>query len=96
MVAVALGVRDQPGEPLAGALARQELLPVLDNCEHAIGAAASLCVTLLAVADDVRILTTNREPLWVAGEARYRLGPLPVPAGGSAGSEPYRFVLCFD
>ena len=60
-------------------LARQQLLLVLDNCEHVIGAAAGLCAGLLAAADDVRVLATSREPLRVAGEARYRLAPLRVP-----------------
>ena len=45
-VAGALGVRDQPGVPvgeaLARVLARQQLLLVLDNCEHVIGAAAEI------------------------------------------------------
>ena len=83
MVAAALGVRDQPGVPAAGALARvlarQQLLLVLDNCEHVIGAAAELCAGLLAACDDVRVLATSREPLAVAGEARYRLAPLALP-----------------
>ena len=83
VVAAALGVREQPGLPAAGALARvlarQQLLLMLDNCEHVIGAAAELCAGLLAAADDVRILATSREPLQVAGEARYRLGPLGLP-----------------
>jgi predicted ATPase/DNA-binding CsgD family transcriptional regulator/transcriptional regulator with XRE-family HTH domain len=82
-VAVALGVREQPGIPAAEAvarvLARQQLLLVLDNCEHLIGAAAEACAGLLAAADDVRILATSREPLAVAGEARYRLAPLALP-----------------
>ena len=82
-VAVALGVREQPGAPaaevVARVLARQQLLLVLDNCEHVIGAAAELCAGLLAACDDVRVLATSREPLAVAGEARYRLGPLSVP-----------------
>jgi short-subunit dehydrogenase len=42
-------------------------------------AAAELCAGLLAAADDVRVLATSREPLAVAGEARYRLGPLTLP-----------------
>ena len=50
-VAAALGVREQPGVPAAEAvarvLARQQLLLVLDNCEHVIGAAAELCAGLL-------------------------------------------------
>jgi predicted ATPase len=78
LVAAALGVRGQPGVPaaeaLAGVLARLQLLLVLDNCEHVIQGAAELCGGLLAAADDLRILATSREPLAVAGEARYRLG----------------------
>ena len=70
VVAAVLGVREQPGVPLAGvlarALARRQLLLVLDNCEHVIGAAAELCAGLLAACDDVRVLATSREPLAVA------------------------------
>jgi predicted ATPase/DNA-binding CsgD family transcriptional regulator len=95
VVAAALGVREQPGVPAAEAvaqvLARQQVLLVLDNCEHLIGAAAELCAGLLAVCDDVRVLATSREPLAIAGEARYRLGPLTLPgpeeAGDGGGSE---------
>ena len=83
VVAAALGMRDLPGvstaEALARVLARQQLLLVLDNCEHVIGAAASLCAGLLLACDDVRVLATSREPLRVAGEARYRLAPLALP-----------------
>jgi predicted ATPase/DNA-binding CsgD family transcriptional regulator len=60
-------------------LGRQQLLLVLDNCEHVIGAAAQLCAGLLAAGDDLRVLATSREPLRVAGEARYRLAPLSLP-----------------
>jgi predicted ATPase/class 3 adenylate cyclase/DNA-binding CsgD family transcriptional regulator len=94
-VAAALGVREQPGVPvtevLARALARRQLLLVLDNCEHVIAAAAGLCARLLDACDDVRILATSREPLAVGGEARYRLEPLSLPgpgeANGAGGSE---------
>jgi len=83
VVATALGVRDLPAVAAAGALARalarRQLLLVLDNCEHVIGAAAELCGRLLLGADDVRVLATSREPLRIAGEARYRLGPLKLP-----------------
>ena len=86
VVAAALGIREQPGvtaaEALARVLAGQQLLLVLDNCEHVIGAAAQLCAGLLAACDDVRVLATSREPLAVAGEARYRLGPLTLPGLG--------------
>ena len=89
VVAAALGIRDQPGVPaaeaLARALARQQLLLVLDNCEHVIGAAASLCAGLLVGADDVRVLATSREPLRVVAEAPYRLGPLALPRPDDVG-----------
>jgi predicted ATPase/DNA-binding CsgD family transcriptional regulator len=88
-VAVTLGVREQAGEPAADALmrvlARRQLLVVLDNCEHVIGAAAQLCAGLLQACDDARFLATSREPLRIAGEAAYRLAPLPVPGPGAAG-----------
>jgi len=95
VVAAALGVRDQPGvaaaEAVARVLARQLLLLVLDNCEHVVDAAAELCAGLLAACDDVRVLATSREPLQVAGEVRYRLGPLTLPGpeatSGPGGSE---------
>ncbi len=75
-VAAALGVRDLPS------VAAAQLLLVLDNCEHVIGAAAELCGRLLLGADDVRVLATSREPLRIAGEVRYRLGSLTLPDPG--------------
>ena len=86
VVAATLGVREQPGLPVGGTLARvlarQQLLLVLDNCEHVLGAAAELCAELSGACDDLRVLATSREGLRVAGEARYRLGPLAVPDPG--------------
>ena len=82
-VAVALGIRQPSGasivESLAAVLARQQLLLVLDNCEHVAGAVAELCGALLPTADDVRVLATSREPVGIDGEARYRLPPWPCP-----------------
>jgi predicted ATPase len=98
-VAATLGVQEQPGVPAVGAvarvLARQQLLLVLDNCEHVIGAAAELCAGLLAACDDLRVLATSREPLRVAGEARYRLGPLTLPDPGEAGDDGSEAVALF-
>src|SRR5689334_5064676 len=88
-VAVAIGAREQAGVPAAEAvarvLARRQLLLVLDNCEHVIGAAAGLCAGLLQACDDVRVLATSRERLRIAGEAAYRLAPLSVPGLDVAG-----------
>ena len=87
-VAAALGIRDLPvvaaADALADTLARRQLLLVLDNCEQVIGAAAELCGRLLLAADDVRVLATSREPLRIAGEGRYRLGPLTLPGPGDS------------
>ncbi len=83
VVATALGVREQTGVPIAATLAqvlaRQQLLLVLDNCEHVLEQAAGLCAELTAACDDLRILATSREALRITDEARYRLGPLTVP-----------------
>ena len=72
-------------ESLAGVLARQHLLLVLDNCEHLLGGVAELWAGLVPFADDLRVLATSREAVGVAGEARYRLRPLAVPAADAAG-----------
>jgi predicted ATPase len=91
-VAAALGIRELPSvaaaDALAHVLARRQLLLVLDNCEHVIGAAAELCSRLLLGADDVRVLATSREPLQIGGEARYRLAPLSLPDGKCGRSGP--------
>jgi predicted ATPase len=85
-VAAAAGVPPDPAVPvtesLTAVLARRQLLLVLDNCEQVADAVAALCHGLLRVADDVRVLATSRVPLGLAGERRYRLRPLPVPAAG--------------
>src|SRR5580692_3268442 len=88
-VAVALSVPRNPDLPitetLVAALARRQILVLLDNCEHVLDAVAELCQALLSAADDVRILATSREATGLAGEARYRLDPLAVPdLGGPA------------
>jgi predicted ATPase/DNA-binding CsgD family transcriptional regulator len=102
VVAAALGIRDLPAvaaaDALAEALARRQLLLVLDNCEQVIGAAAELCGRLLLGADDIRVLATSREPLRIAGEVRYRLGPLTLPDPGdlSAAAECEAVTLFAD
>jgi non-specific serine/threonine protein kinase len=82
-VAVALGVRDQPGEsltPLLGRfLATRAVLLVVDNCEHLIDAAASLVHSLLQRAAGLRVLTTSREPLGIEGERVWVVPPLSAP-----------------
>jgi hypothetical protein len=59
------------------AAARQSpSLLVLDNCEHLIEAAAELTAFLVSAAPDLRVLTTSRAPLAIAGERVYPLSEL--------------------
>ena len=65
--------------PLARALARRDLLLVLDNCEHLIADLAPIVRSLLHAAPQLAVLATSQEPLKIAGEQLYRLGALSVP-----------------
>ncbi|WP_246655754.1 ATP-binding protein [Dactylosporangium vinaceum] len=71
--------RAEPTEQLAESLAPLEVLLVLDNCEHVIGAAAGLSEELLGRCPKLRILATSREPLGILGETLFPVGPLPLP-----------------
>ncbi len=88
-VASAMGLHQVPGlsvmDALVSNLARQQLLLVLDNCEHLLDEAAEFCAAVLLAADDVRILATSREPLGLPGEARFRLPPLTLPGQSRSG-----------
>lgn len=92
-VAAALGVdpRDRPADEVVTAyLSSRELMLVIDNCEHLLEACGELVTTLLADAPRLRILTTSRQPLRVAGEHTMNLEPLSLPtpddvARGSVG-----------
>ncbi|MEU8545080.1 BTAD domain-containing putative transcriptional regulator [Streptomyces sp. NPDC048717] len=66
-----------PTDLLVDHLAGRPLLLVLDNCEHVVGAAATLAETLLAHCPGLRILATSREPLGVPGETVRPVEPLP-------------------
>ena len=83
MVADALGVKERPGQSLAGALVddlrKKKLLVVLDNCEHLIEAAAQLADVLLFSCPHLRVVATSREALGVEGEFVWRMDPLSVP-----------------
>ena len=81
-VATGLGLDIGTGDSLHSLVAHlkdNRMLLLLDNCEHVIEAAANLVAALLSGAPGVNILATSREPLGVAGESEYRLGPLSSP-----------------
>jgi predicted ATPase len=82
-VASVLKVREAPASPLADTLVDhlgpKKVLLLLDNCEHLIGACASLAEVLLRRCPDLRVLATSREALGVAGETLFAVPPLSLP-----------------
>ena len=89
-ISQALGVTGQPGRPaldtLLDALAPQDVLIVLDNCEHLIGACAKTAEAILRRCPRVHLLATSREPLGTGGETIYRVPSLSLPGPGDADS----------
>ena len=78
-----LGVGGDASRPLMGKLTDylrgRELLVVLDNCEHLIGACARMAEQVLRSAPKARFLATSRERLGVDGEVLLPVPPLRVP-----------------
>lgn len=79
-VAGGLGLKQQPGRRMADTLIDhfrdQNLLLILDNCEHVLDTAAELTEELLKGCEWVSVLATSREPLKVPGELTWRIPPL--------------------
>lgn len=82
-VASALGFREEPKrtltETLVDGLRSKKLLLILDNCEHLVEPCAQLADALLKACPGVRIMTTSREALRVAGEVQWRVPSLTAP-----------------
>ena len=94
-VASVLGVKEEAGRPLAEALVAhvkdRRLLLILDNCEHLVLASAELAAKLLRSASHLKILTSSRENLHMAGESVYAVPGLSVPGmdhGASLAARP--------
>jgi predicted ATPase/class 3 adenylate cyclase len=85
----AVGIAAQPGrtvlEVLLDALAPQDMLIVLDNCEHLIGGCAKTADAFLRRCPKVHLVATSREPLRISGETIYRVPPLSLPEPGKTG-----------
>jgi predicted ATPase/DNA-binding NarL/FixJ family response regulator len=84
-VARTLGVGDRPRRTPVAAIAEtfagRELLVILDNCEHVVGAAAELVSRLIEALPSIRVLATSRVPLGLVGEQVFRVASLdPEPA----------------
>jgi predicted ATPase/class 3 adenylate cyclase/DNA-binding CsgD family transcriptional regulator len=84
--AAALEIRESPGQPvidtLTEAIGDRDLLLILDNAEHVLGAAASLADAVIRSCPRVTLLVTSREPLGIRGEHVFRITGLPVPPVG--------------
>ena len=84
-VASALHLPDQsnrdPRDKLVNYLRDRQLMIVLDNCEHLLGACATLAETLLRESPGLRILATSREPLGIRAEIICAIPPLSTPSG---------------
>lgn len=77
-VAQALGINETGGQSLDGYVAEKELLLVLDNFEQVLPAATAVA-DLLKGAPMIKVVATSREPLHVAAEHVFPVGPLGVP-----------------
>ena len=81
--AAALGVREAPGRPVLDALidavGDRDLLLILDNAEHVLGAVAELADAVIRSCPRVCLLVTSREPLGISGEHVFRVPGLTVP-----------------
>ena len=73
-------------ETLLEALALQDVLVVLDNCEHLIGGCAKTAEAIVRRCPRVHLLATSREPLGIGGEVIYRVPSLSLPGPGDPGS----------
>ncbi|MET8876902.1 BTAD domain-containing putative transcriptional regulator [Nocardia sp. NPDC004604] len=91
VVSQVLGIRAtdgaDPTDLLCEVLADQELLLVLDNCEHVVDHAADLAELLLGAAPKLHILATSREQLRLPGEDIVAVEPLAVPAADAGLAE---------
>jgi len=90
-VASALGLKLMGGsisaEIVARAIGGANLLLILDNCEHVIGAAAKLAEAVVRFCPRASVLATSREVLRIDGEQVYRVPPLGVPEVGQEDAE---------
>ncbi|HEV3293315.1 MAG TPA: AAA family ATPase, partial [Streptosporangiaceae bacterium] len=89
-ISQALRLAAQPGRPvleaLLDALALQDVLIVLDNCEHLIGGCAKAAEAIVRRCPRVRLLATSRELLGIGGETIYRVPSLSLPGPGEGDS----------
>ena len=81
-IAQTLAIEEGSGQPLAqrlqAAVQNRHLLLILDNFEHLL-TAGPLVADLLAVAPNLKVITTSREILHLYGEHEFVVEPLELP-----------------
>jgi serine/threonine protein kinase/predicted ATPase len=86
VTAFALGAKGRPGglaEAVASRIAARHALLILDGCQHAPTACATLVHDLLSACPNLRVLATTRSELGLEGEAVLQVPPL-SPQDGQA------------
>jgi len=82
-VGAALQLPDHSGPAVLASvlevLNSQDVVIVLDNCEHVIDDAARFCEQVIRYCPRVRFLATSREPLGIEGERVYRVPSMSLP-----------------
>jgi Adenylate and Guanylate cyclase catalytic domain len=95
----ALRLDVDPGRPaleaLLDALALQDVLIVVDNCEHLIGGCAKVAEAIVRHCPRVHLLATSREPLGIGGEIIYRVPSLSLPGPADSAAAAEHVVPCF-
>ncbi len=79
-------------------LKERELLLILDNCEHVLARTRDVAAAIVQACPHVRILSTSRAALLVAGERTYQLPSLAVPPpalDSTRDASPYDAVALF-
>ena len=71
-------------EQLVQQLRPQQILLLIDNCEHLLSEVAALIGVLLQRCPALQVLTTSRAPLHIHGEQVDPVSPLIVPATGAS------------
>ncbi len=80
-IAAAVGCPDDSIAALADCMRDRDALIVLDNLEHLLAASSDIAA-LLSATSRLRLVTTSRIPLRIAGETEYLVRGLVVPDAG--------------
>lgn len=76
-------IKEQVGQPIVETLVQtlknKQLLLMLDNCEHLVGACANIADLLVRQCPYLKILASGREKLGILGEQTYRVPSLSLP-----------------